>query len=223
VVAQAAASGMPGSHEALESLCRIYWRPLFLFALRLGHAPEDARDLTQGFFERLIAKSYLTAADPDRGKFRSFLLATFKHFLGHEREKSDAAKRGGGVNWIAMDSEEFQTVEPADDRSPELLFDQTWALSLFEQVLARLRAEFRVSGQEALFDTFKHYLTGDATESYSIVASRIGMTEGAAKMFVSRMRGRYRQLLRSEIGRTVSSAADIDDEIRHLRSIFSRH
>ncbi|MCI0537585.1 MAG: sigma-70 family RNA polymerase sigma factor [Verrucomicrobiales bacterium] len=223
VVAHAAASDLPGSRDALETLCRIYWSPLFLYAMRSGHSREDARDLTQGFFERLIAKSFLSTADPERGKFRSFLLASFKHFLAHERDKAQTQKRGGGISWIPLelDPEERGFPEPADNRTPEFFFEQRWAISLFSQVFGRLRAEFRLSGQEAIFDAFKEHLAGDSTQPYAVIAARIGMTESAAKMFVSRLRGRYRQLLRVEIARTVNSPAEVDEEIRYLREIFS--
>jgi DNA-directed RNA polymerase specialized sigma24 family protein len=223
VMAQAAASDLPGSRGALESLCGTYWSPLYYYAVRLGYNREDARDLTQGFFQRLIEHSVLASADPERGKFRSFLLGAFKHFMAHEREKALTQKRGGGLQHMTLD--DLQTPElsdPLDDRTPDRLFEQRWAIVLFEQVLGRLREEFRIAGQESLFDTFKSYLTGECSEPYAVVAARIGMTEGAAKMVVSRLRGRYRQLLRAEIARTVSNPSEVEEEIRYLRQVFVR-
>ncbi len=225
VVAEAAASHLPGSRNALEALCRSYWPPLFHYALRSGHSREDARDLTQGFFALLIEKSFLAGADPERGKFRSFLLASFKHFLAHERDKAAAQKRGGGVQWLPLDpdpEEAHPFHEPADRLTPERIFEQQWAVALFDQVLGRLREEFRISGREKLFDEFKPFLAGEPGERYAEIGARLRMSEGAAKMFVSRLRGRYRQLLRSEIARTVSNAAEIDEEIQHLRTLFIR-
>jgi len=225
VVANAAAPDSPAARQALENLCRTYWSPLFLYAMRSGHSREDARDLTQGFFEHLLEKSYLATADPQRGKFRSFLLASFKHFLAHERDKAGAQKRGGGLQWVPLDANPEEApffAEPADHLTPDRIVEQQWARILFEQVLGRLREEFRTSGQEKLFDEFKRFLAGEPGERYAAVAARLGMTEGAAKMFVSRMRGRYRQLLRSEIARTVSTGSEIDEEIQYLRALFSR-
>ena len=226
LVRAAGASASPESGAALEALCRSYWPPIYAFARRAGHDAEDARDLTQGFFARLVEKKDFGTADPDRGRFRTFLLAAFKHFLAHERDRARALKRGGGqellpLDFAAEDSQCF-TPEPADSRTPERAYDERWAASLLERVLARLREEFALGGRGALFDHFKGFLLGEPPESgYAGVASQLGMTVGAAKMVVSRMRDRYRQLLRSEIAQTVSAPGEIEEELRHLRAVLS--
>ena len=165
-------------------------------------------------------------ADPERGRFRSFLLAAFKHFLAHERDRARAFKRGGGQELLPLDvaAEESGFVfEAADLRTPEHAFEERWAAALLEKVLGRLREEFVLTGRGALFDDFKSFLVGDLPGGgYAGVAHRLGMTEGAAKMTVTRMRERYRHLLRSEIAQTVATPAEIEDELRHLRAVLSR-
>jgi RNA polymerase sigma-70 factor (ECF subfamily) len=210
---------------ALEELCQAYWTPLYAFARRAGHSPEDARDFTQGFFARLLEKRDLAAADPERGKFRTFLLAAFKHFLAHERERAGALKRGGGIEFLPLHTEAEESgfgSEPADLHSPEQAFELRWAAALLEKVLRRLREEFAASGRAALFDDFKGFLIGEPPEGgYAATAARLGMTEGAAKMIVTRTRGRYRLLLRSEIAQTVTMPGEVEEELRHLRAVLS--
>ncbi len=210
---------------ALEELCRGYWTPLYAFARRSGHPPEDARDLTQGFFARLLEKRDMSAADPQRGRFRSFLLATFKHFLTHERDRAGALKRGGGIELLPLDpgaEEAGFLLYPTDLRTPEHAFERRWASALLEKVFCRLREEFVASGRGALFDDFKGFLVGEPPEgSYAAVAARLEMTEGAAKMIVTRMRARYRYLLRGEIAQTVTTPAEVEEELRHLRALLS--
>jgi RNA polymerase sigma-70 factor (ECF subfamily) len=149
---------------ALEKLCLGYWMPLYAFARRAGHSPEDARDLTQGFFTRIIEKHEIAAADPNRGRFRTFLLAAFKHFLAHERDHARALKRGGGRELLPLDlaaEESGFAIDPADPRTPERAFEERWAAALIDKVLRRLREEFVANGRGALFDDFKDFLLGD--------------------------------------------------------------
>ncbi len=224
-VLAAGGKSSPAMRSALEELCRSYWAPLYAFARRVGHSPEDARDLTQGFFARLLEKGDIAAADPERGKFRSFLLAAFKHFLAHERDRAAALKRGGGIEFLPLDfnpEESRFAIDPADSRTPDRAFEQRWAAALLEKVLGRLRGEFVASGRGALFDHFKGFLVGELPEGgYSSVTAHLGMTEGAAKMIVTRMRERYRHLLRSEIAQTVATPEEVEEEMRHLRAVLS--
>jgi len=224
VVLAASDSALPGSREALERLCRAYWPPVYAYARRAGHSPEDARDLTQGFFAQLIETDSLVRADPERGRFRSFLLGAFKHFLAHERDHVQALKRGGGVHWVSMDpgTDGSQSAgAPVDLRTPDRAYDERWAAALLERVLGRLRQEFAESGRGGLFDVFKGFLVGQPVEGgYTGAASRLAMTEGAAKMTVTRLRDRYRRLLRAEVAQTLVNADDVDDELRQLLAIL---
>jgi RNA polymerase sigma factor (sigma-70 family) len=209
------------SSEALEKLCRTYWYPLFAYVRRRGHNPDDAQDLAQDFFSRLLEKNYLKDVAPEKGKFRSFLLASMNHFLANEWDKAKAEKRGGKIHFISIDAafeESGHLYEPpAQHLSPEKVYEQQWALALLAQVLARLRQEFVAAGKAELFDHLKGYLTGEKrAETYNELAAKLTTTEGAMKMTVQRMRHRYRELLRDEIAQTVASAAEIEDELRSL-------
>jgi RNA polymerase sigma-70 factor (ECF subfamily) len=222
VLAAGADAGHVG-RDALEQLCRAYWPPIYAYARRTGLSPEDARDLTQGFFARLIEMGSLSRADPERGRFRSFLLGAFKHFLAHERDRVQALKRGGGVHWVRADpgTDGSDSATPVDLRTPDRVYDERWAAALLERVLGRLRQEFTASGRAELFDPFKDFLVGQPVEGgYTGVASRLGMTEGAAKMTVTRLRDRYRRLLRAEVAHTLVNADDVDDELRQLLAIL---
>jgi len=224
VVLAAGADASQAGHDALEQLCRTYWPPVYAYARRSGRSPEDARDLTQGFFTRLIEMGSLSRADPERGRFRSFLLGAFKPFLAHDRDRVEALKRGGGVQWVRLDpgtegSGSSGTI--ADSRAPDRVYDERWAAALLERVLGRLRQEFAESGRGELFDAFKGFLVGQPVEGgYIAAASRLGMTEGAAKMTVTRLRDRYRRLLRAEVAQTLVRAGDVDDELRQLLAIL---
>jgi len=224
VVLAAGADASKAGRDALEQLCRAYWPPVYAYARRTGHTAEGSHDLTQGFFARLIEMESLSRADPERGRFRSFLLGAFKHFLAHERDRAQALKRGGGVRWVQVDPATDGpdgSNAPADSRTPDRVYDERWAAALLERVLNRLRQEFAQSGRAELFDPFKDFLVGHAVEGgYAGVASRLGMTEGAAKMTVTRLRDRYRRLLRAEVAQTLANAEDVDDELRHLLAIL---
>jgi RNA polymerase sigma-70 factor (ECF subfamily) len=220
LVAAAGQGSSPESREALAALCQAYWYPLYAFARRHLPSEHDAQDFTQSFFAELLEKDYLHAADPRRGKFRSFLLTAFKHFLSRQREHNAAQKRGGGRAPLALD---FQTgehryrLEPADHVTPETLFDRRWALAILEQALAALRLELASAGKEKLFDRLKGALQGEGPEgSYAQIGAELGTSEQAVKVAVYRLRRRYRELLRAEIAQTVASPDEIDDELCDL-------
>jgi len=215
----------PQAGRALEELCRAYWYPLYAYVRRRGHSPHEAEDLTQEFFARLLAKNYLAAVDREKGKFRSFLLASLKHFLANEWDRARAAKRGGGQPHLSLDIQTAETryrSEPADDLTAEKLLDRQWALALLDQVLSRLQAEFVADGKKKQFDELKVWLTeGKGATSYAEAAAKLGTTEGAVKVAVHRLRRRYRELLREEISHTVATPAEIEEEIRHLFAAFA--
>ncbi|HEV7406387.1 MAG TPA: ECF-type sigma factor [Chthoniobacteraceae bacterium] len=219
-----ARDGSPAGDDALAKLCRTYWYPLYAFVRRQGHGAHDAQDLTQGFFARLLEKKDLAAVDRSKGKFRSFLLASMKHFLANEWDRARAQKRGGGLALISIDDAEAEgryAHEAAEQSTAEQLFDRRWALTLLDQVLARLEAEMAAAGKRATFDALKFSLTGGQAAAYEEIAHRLGTTEGALKVAIHRLRDRYRTLLREEIADTVGSAADVDEELRHLFSALS--
>ena len=208
------------TRRALEELIQAYWFPLYAFVRRQGCQAAAAEDLVQGFLARLLEKEDLAQVDRSKGRFRSFLLAAMKNFMANERARDRALKRGGGVRVLALDSldaEARYAVEPADEMTPDRLFDRRWALAVLEQVLARLRREFIDAGNGALFETIKDCLTPDRGKlPYAQLARRLGMTEGALKVAVHRMRRRYRDLLRHEIAQTVETPAQVDEEIAYL-------
>jgi len=206
--------------EALEQLCRTYWYPLYAFVRRHVSEAHDAEDLTQEFFTRFLAKEYFGRADPTLGRFRSFLLACLKNFLAEQQRQARRLKRGGGqtpLSWDSQTAEERYRLEPADPMTPEQIYDRRWALTLLETVLARLAEEQSAVGKEQVFAQLKGYLWGETGEtSYSEMAERLGMTEGAVKVAVHRLRRRLRDLLREEVAHTVAADAEIDEELRHL-------
>jgi RNA polymerase sigma factor (sigma-70 family) len=213
-----AAGDTAGGRQALETLCRSYWRPLYAFVRQRGFAPAEAEDLTQEFFSRLLASRGLASANPARGRFRSFLLGSLKNFLANEWDRSRRLKRGGGVeflDWDALEAEARCHFEPGagDD---ETVFDRAWAETLVGEVMARLRAEVeRDSGAER-FDALKPFLVSDSPARYAEVAARLGLSEPAVKSAIHRLRRRYAGLLRSAVANTVPASADVEDEIRHL-------
>lgn len=204
---------------ALETLCRTYWFPLYAFVRRRGFPPVEAEDLTQEFFARLLASQGFAAANSERGRFRSFLLASLKNFLANEWDKSQRLKRGAGIDlldWDAFDVEARCRLEPAAGGSDETAFDRGWAETLVKSVLARLRKEAeRDSGPER-FDVLKAFLVTDAPARYAEVGARLGLSEPAVKAAIFRLRRRYAEMLRAAVAETVHSPADVDDEIRHL-------
>lgn len=206
--------------QALARLCAGYWYPLYAYVRRQGHGPEDAQDITQDFFARFIGKGYVRRADPARGRFRTFLLTSLKHFLINEWQKGQAARRGGGVralSWDQFDAEDRYRLEPLDGLTPEKIFERRWAATLLETVMAGLREEFRAEGRGEWFEAIKFCLDGvTATESNEQIAARLGTTEGALRVAMTRLRARYRARLREEVARLVATPAEVDDELRHL-------
>ncbi|HEV3260198.1 MAG TPA: sigma-70 family RNA polymerase sigma factor [Gemmataceae bacterium] len=217
VVVAARENASPEARQALAELCRTYWYPLYAFIRRQGQSADESQDLTQELFARLLEKDFLGAVDRDKGKFRSFLLAACKHFLANERDRARAQKRGGGRDLLSIDGQAAESryrLEPAHSLTPEKLFERRWALTLLDQVLARLREEFVAAGKDKLFEQLKVFLTGDKPATRQGQAAReLGMTEGAVKVAVHRLRGRYRELLQEEIARTLDDPGQVQDEI----------
>lgn len=208
--------------EALESLCTKYWNPLYAFIRRSGESPHDAQDLTQAFFEFIVKGDFLGKAAPERGRFRSFLLGSLKHFLSDARDRANALKRGGGTEFVPLPMEGTYLSEPVDDLSPEKLFERRWAMTLLSQARKRLEDEYTAAGKAELFQELSQFNAADAAApSYSSAAAKLSMPENTVKSSVRRLRLRYRELLREEISQTVASPMEIDDEIRHLLSVLA--
>jgi RNA polymerase sigma-70 factor (ECF subfamily) len=222
IVLAAAGIGSSAANLALAQLCQRYWYPLYAYVRRRGHTTHAAEDLTQEFFTRLVQKHSLADVDREKGKFRSFLLASLKHFLANEYDRSHAQKRGGVQPVVSLDRDEADSryeLEPSHDLTPEKLFERRWALAVLDHVLTRLGEELAAEGKQTQFERFMPYLAaGQADLKYGELASELQMSEGAVKVAVHRLRKRYRQLLRDEIGQTVSHPDEIDEEIRYLRS-----
>jgi RNA polymerase sigma-70 factor (ECF subfamily) len=220
VVLAAGRSESTHAQAALEQLCTNYWHPIYFFVRRQGHNPADAQDLTQEFFARLLARNDLAAVDRSKGRFRSFLLASLKHFLANEWDKAKAQKRGGGQVPLSINSSVAETsyaVEPVEKLTPDKLYERRWALALLQQVMSQLKAEYSRENKADVFDALKGTLTGEgASGGYAQIAERLATTEGAIKVAAHRLRRRYRELLRSEIAHTVSRPEEIDEEIRAL-------
>lgn len=206
------------ARRALSELCELYWFPIYSFVRRRGNDHDRALDLTQGFFARLLERDGLASADPAKGRFRSYLLAACQHFLANQHDFASARKRGGGEPLLSLNLDNADSrygLEPADGQTAEQEFERRWALTLLEQTLAGLRAEYVEAGKEALFEPLKGTLTGES-ESHANIASELGLSEGAVKVAAHRLRQRYRERLRAAIAETVDSPDEIDDEIRAL-------
>jgi len=225
VVLAAGRSDSTHARSALEKLCRTYWQPIYAYVRRQGHGPHDAQDLTQEFFARLLEKNSLADVDRGKGRFRSFLLASLKHFLANEWDKAQAQKRGGGQILIPIDVQSAETscgVDPADQATAEKIFERRWALAVLDHALKRLRQEHVQEGKENLFEQLKGTLT-EASRSvrYSEIAAQLDMSEGAIKVAVHRLRQRYRELVRAEIADTVATTAEVEEEVRALFSALA--
>ncbi len=205
---------------ALEQLCRVYWYPLYAYVRRRGHSAEDAQDLTQEFFARLLQHNWVARADRQRGRFRSFLLSAMNHFLSDEWDKARAQKRGGGIAPVPLQIDSAESRyghEPADSVTPEQTYERRWALALLEEVLRQLREAYEKEGRLDLFTALHPCLVGERTAlPYKELAAKLGVSEGAVKSAVHRLRQRYRQVLRSEIAQTVAKPDQVDEELRHL-------
>jgi RNA polymerase sigma factor (sigma-70 family) len=224
VVREAGQPGSPGATGALERLCQCYWYPLYAFVRRKGHSAHDAQDLTQEFFARFLERKYVALADQSRGKFRNFLIKSIEHFLINEWNKGRAAKRaslGQIISWDEQEAEKRYLLEPSGNATPEAIFEKRWAMSLLESALARLGEEFSAPGKRELFAALKFSVWGEQVESsYQEIAAKFGMGEGAVKGAVHRLRHRYRELLRAEVAETVATAAEVDEELRHLAVVL---
>jgi len=213
------------SREALATLCRAYWFPLYAFLRRQGKSPHDAEDLTQGFLLHLLEKDALSRVQREKGKFRSFLLASLQYFLADERDKQMAQKRGGGAKLVELDNhdaEERYLAELADNLDPAKVFERRWATTLLERVLAKLETEFAEPGRRERFQQLQVFLLGEPkTISYAEAGKRLGIKEGAVKVAVLRLRQRFGELLRAEIASTVATPEEVEDELRHLFATLS--
>ncbi|HEV2393759.1 MAG TPA: sigma-70 family RNA polymerase sigma factor [Verrucomicrobiae bacterium] len=225
VVVTAGHDDLAGATLALDQLCSKYWYPIYAFIRRRGSDYEEAEDLTQGFFAHLIEMDTLKKADRQKGKFRTFLLASLTKFLSNERDKQHTAKRGGGRQVLSLDqpaAEGLYSLEPAVPASPEKLFDRHWAAALVDGVLARLREEYRAGGKAELLAQLEPSLTQEpGPGGYAHWAGALGLSQGAVRVALHRMRRRFGQLLREEIAQTVAHPADVDEEIRHLFASFT--
>lgn len=219
LVARAGDRSSPEGEDALAALCRIYWFPLFAFARRQGRDPAAAEDAAQSFMEALLEKNYLQDADPVRGRFRTFLLTAFRNHVANVDRHARAGKRGGGRPLLSLDfvrAEERYSRENGQAATPEEFFERQWAVTLLENVMTRLRTEQEHAGRKAVFDVLHAYLEGMNAAGYREAAETLGMTDGAVKTAVHRLRRRYAEMLREEIARTVVCPDDVEDEIRNL-------
>ncbi len=211
----------PEADAALETLCAAYWFPLYAFARRREYSPDDAADLTQEFFSRLIEKSFLASADPERGRFRTFLLTIFQRFLAKEFHHDKAMKRGGGLTKLSFDFSDGEVRYAdslIDEETPERIFEKQWALTLLQRVFDQLGAEYAIKSKGDLFEQCRRFLVNSTAEiSYTETAKSLNMSEGALRVAVHRLRERYRELLRAEIAGTIADDAAIEDELMHLR------
>lgn len=223
-----AARGTPSeeAERAMESLCRIYWQPLYIYARRHGRTAQDAEDLTQGFFARLLEKGFLQAVQQERGRFRQFLLMAFQRHMANEWDHARRLKRGGGQQAVPLDTvlaERLYKEETPAHISADQAYDRRWALALLEQTLGRLRTEFERSGKGSEFTILKQQLIAPQEgRAYTEIAAQLGGTEGAARVAVHRMRKRFREIFREEIAQTVSGEHELEDEIRHLIDVLAQ-
>jgi RNA polymerase sigma-70 factor (ECF subfamily) len=221
-----AASNPEETREALATLCRIYWRPVYGFIRRNGHDADNAQDLTQEFFARLIEKNYLGDADRRRGRFRSFLLTSVRHFLANEWDRRTALKRGGGYILLSTDAlgaDQWYASTASPDETPERLFERRWALALLDRVMDRLHEDYVSAGKARQFEMLQKFLTHDADhEHYAQLAAQTGLSVGALRMAVLRMRRKYASLLHAEVAETVETPDEVDEEIRFLWETLSK-
>lgn len=225
VVLSAGRKSSPHSERALAELCQTYWYPLYAYVRRQGKTKEDAEDLVQAFFARFLEKNYLEGLSAERGKFRAFLLASLKHFLANEWDKSQRQKRGGGAEHLSLDwqsADERFHLDPPDPSSPDKTFDREWALALLERVIGRLREECVADDKEKLFEQAKGFLmVGKSAIPYAQAAQTLGVDEGAVRVAVHRLRKRYRELLREEITQTLDDPAQVAEELRSLQAALA--
>lgn len=225
VVLTAGRSQTTHGRDALAQLCQMYWYPLYAHVRRKGYSPPDAEDLTQAFFARVLTERFVASANREKGRFRSFLLTRLNHFLADEWDRLKAQKRGGGARLLSMEIAAAETqfqLEPVDSRSPDKLYERRWAVTLLEQVFERLRQEYEQAGKAILFDAVKSCLAqARAAVPYAEVGAQLGLSEGALRVAVHRLRQRYRELLRAEVADTVSSAEEVEEELRYLFHVLA--
>ncbi len=225
VVLAARDKALPQSEEALESLCRTYWYPLYAFVRRLGHQRADAQDLTQEFFARLLAKEWLAGADREKGRFRTFLIVALKRFLANEWDRVHREKRGGHAPHFSLDTELAEAryqAEPARELPADRIYERRWALTLLENTMNRLREEFGQAGKASEFERLKVFLTADKSAiACADVARDLGLSEGATRVAVHRLRRRFREIFREEVAHTVAACEDVEEELRHLLSALA--
>ena len=225
VVLEAGKPGSPQFRAALEELCRTYWLALYSYLRRYGYNPDDAQDLTQGFFLRLLRTDSLVGVSPIKGRFRTFLLASMKHFLSDERDRARAQKRGGNQTMISIDgtqAEEFFLQLPSGELSPETAFDRRWALTVLDKAFHRLRLEYTNSGRANLFESLSNFLSNEATAGdYACLAPKLGIFEQAIGVAVHRLRHRYGECVRFEIGKTLTNPEDLNEEMHYLFSLLT--
>ncbi|MBI4905109.1 MAG: sigma-70 family RNA polymerase sigma factor [Acidobacteria bacterium] len=214
-----------GSAEALASLCGSYWYPLYAFARRSGYSVEDAKDLTQGFFARLLEKHYLRDYRGERGRFRTFLLAAFRHYAANEHHRETAQKRGGGAAVLSLDYEAAEgrlCREPIDVRSPDSIFERHWAMAVLNRAFARVESEY-AGGRRPCFERLRRFLTGEPQEvPYRLIAGDLGTSEGAVRLAVHRLRRRFREALQAEVAETLSDPAETGEELQFLMHAVTR-
>jgi RNA polymerase sigma-70 factor (ECF subfamily) len=225
VVLAARQADAPGADQALAHLCQAYWYPLYAYLRRAGWSEPDAQDLTQGFFAHLLEHQTLDRVGREKGRFRSFLLASLKYYVANQRAREHRQKRGGGrtlLSFDAMTGEERYRLEPRDERTPDALFERRWAMELLDRTLVRLASEYRDGDRARLFAALQPFLAAkEGGDGYAALAARFGCSEDAIKKTVQRMRRRYQELFRDEIARTVSAPEGIEDELLHLCEVMS--
>jgi len=215
----------PEAASALQTLCETYWFPVYGYIRRSGRSSDDARDLTQAFFTRVLEKNYFRDAEKTRGRFRTFLLASVRHFVANERDAEMARKRGGGFEHVSLEVETEERRfhrEPSEDDTPERIYERRWALASLEAAMKRLSERYQDPARRRLFDELKPLLTGDEPASYAVLSNRLGATEGALRVAVHRLRRQFAACLREVIAETVDDQQAVDDELRYLMAIVSR-
>ncbi len=220
-VRMAGGTDAPEARQALDMLCRVYWPPIYAFLRSYGHDHQTAKDLTQGFFLYLFNKKLLLKANPEKGRFRSFLLGTLKFYVSSEQSRQHAIKRGGGAFMISLDEELHEgcvAAEPSSNLSPERLFDRKWALAVIEEAMARLASEYRRGGQSKHFELLRPHLTGEVEEHLSALADRLGKSEGATRVLMFRLRSRFRKQIQAVVADTVSDLDQVETELQELQA-----
>jgi RNA polymerase sigma factor (sigma-70 family) len=220
-----AGGSSPGASKALAELCETYWYPVYAFVRRTGHSTDEAADLTQAFFTRILEKRYLKDARPDRGRFRSFLLASLRHFLSNERDRQQALKRGGGLRHVPFEvdsGEQLYQREPTNDMTPERIYERRWTLTVLDKAMARVSTKYEGRGRRDLFIKLQPTLSGDEPASYRELAETLDVSEGSLRVAAHRLRKDFAAALRATIGETVERPEDIDDELRYLLEVVGR-